>query len=227
MKEYKYIFFDFDGTIVNTTNGTRESALYALNYFGINENDNKDLGRIFCGPPLKESFSKYNLTDKQIEKAIMLYRDFQANNTIECNEIYDGIKEMLQELKENGKKCYIVTSKLEETAKKILRFFGIFDYFDLIVGATSDGCRNQKNEVIKYAIENIKKYNSENAIMIGDRPSDIKAGILNNMDTIGVLYGMDTKENLSDAGATYLINTPKEITEIVDRARKADVENNL
>ena len=63
--------------------------------------------------------------------------------------------------------------------------------------------------------------------MIGDRPSDIKAGILNNMDTIGVLYGMDTKENLSDAGATYLINTPKEIIEIVDRARKANVENNL
>lgn len=219
MKEYKYIFFDFDGTIVNTINGTRESALYALNYFGINENDNKELGRIFCGPPLKESFSKYNLTDNQVEKAIILYRDFQANNTIECNEIYDGIREMLHRLKEKGKKCYIVTAKLEETAKKILQFLEIFDYFDLIVGATSDGSRNKKVEIMKYAIENVKNYSSKNAIMIGDRPSDIKAGISNNMDTIGVLYGMDTKENLSNAGATYLVNTPKEIIEIVNNKK--------
>ncbi len=219
MKEYKYIFFDFDGTIVNTINGTRESALYALNYFGINENENKELGRIFCGPPLKESFSKYNLTDNQVEKAIILFRDFQANNTIECNEIYDGIREMLHRLKEKGKKCYIVTAKLEETAKKILQFLEIFDYFDLIVGATSDGSRNKKVEIMKYAIENVKNYSSKNAIMIGDRPSDIKAGISNNMDTIGVLYGMDTKENLSNAGATYLVNTPKEIIEIVNNKK--------
>lgn len=219
MKEYKYIFFDFDGTIVNTINGTRESASYALNYFGINENDNKELGRIFCGPPLKESFSKYNLTDNQVEKAIILYRDFQANNTIECNEIYDGIREMLHRLKEKGKKCYIVTAKLEETAKKILQFLEIFDYFDLIVGATSDGSRNKKVEIMKYAIENVKNYSSKNAIMIGDRPSDIKAGISNNMDTIGVLYVMDTKENLSNAGATYLVNTPKEIIEIVNNKK--------
>lgn len=219
MKEYKYIFFDFDGTIVNTINGTRESALYALNYFGINENENKELGRIFCGPPLKESFSKYNLTDNQVEKAIILYRDFQANNTIECNEIYDGIREMLHRLKEKGKKCYIVTAKLEETAKKILQFLEIFDYFDLIVGATSDGSRNKKVEIMKYAIENVKNYSSKNAIMIGDRPSDIKAGISNNMDTIGVLYGTDTKENLSNAGATYLVNTPKEIIEIVNNKK--------
>lgn len=55
--------------------------------------------------------------------------------------------------------------------------------------------------------------------MIGDRPSDIKAGISNNMDTIGVLYGMDTKENLSNADATYLVNTPKEIIEIVNNKK--------
>ena len=56
--KYKYIFFDFDGTLVNTINGTRDSALYALSKFGIDESNNKDLGNIFSGPPIKESFSK-------------------------------------------------------------------------------------------------------------------------------------------------------------------------
>lgn len=216
MKEYKYIFFDFDGTIVNTINGTRESALYSLKNFGIDESKNADLGRIFCGPPLKESFSKYNLSNEQIEQAIILYREFQANNTIECNEIYNGIKEMLQQLQKSNKKCYIVTAKLEETAKKILHFFEIDKYFDLIIGATADESRTKKTEVMKYAIENIKGYCSENSIMIGDRPSDIKAGISNDMDTIGVLYGMDTKDNLKKAGATYLVNNPKEIVNIIN-----------
>lgn len=215
MSNYEFIFFDFDGTIVNTINGTRESALYALKHFGIDESNNLDLGRIFCGPPLKESFSKYDLSDKQIEQAIILYRDFQANNTIECNDIYNGIIEMLQELKNRNKKCFIVTAKLEDTARKILEYFKIDIYFELIVGATADGTRTKKTEVMKFAIDSIKDYKSNKSIMIGDRSSDIKAGIANNMDTIGVLYGMDTKENLENAGAKYLVEDPIEIVDII------------
>ena len=144
MKQYNFIFFDFDGTLVNTINGTRESALYALKYFGIDESKNNNLGKMFCGPPLRETFSKYNLNDEQIEKAIQLYQKYQSENTIECNEIYDGI-----------------------------------------IGATSNGSRVTKKEIMKYAIDSIENFNVYNAIMIGDRVSDIKAGISNNMDTIG------------------------------------------
>ena len=59
MKNYEYIFWDFDGTLVNTVEGTRKSAEYALNHFGIIET-NQDLGKIFCGPPLKESFKRFD-----------------------------------------------------------------------------------------------------------------------------------------------------------------------
>ena len=51
--------------------------------------------------------------------------------------------------------------------------------------------------------------------MIGDRTSDIKAGIENDMDTIGVLYGMDTKELLENVGAMFLVNSPVEILNII------------
>lgn len=215
MKQYNIIFFDFDGTIVNTINGTRESALYALKYFGIDESKNNNLGKIFCGPPLRETFSKYNLNDEQIEKAIQLYRKYQSENTIECNEIYDGITEMLSTLKANGKKMYIVTAKLEDTAKKILKYFKLDTYFDEIIGATSNGSRVTKKEIMKYAMDSIENFNVYNAIMIGDRVSDIKAGISNNMDTIGVLYGIDNKQKLEEAQATFLVNTPYEILDVI------------
>lgn len=215
MKDYQFIFFDFDGTLVNTINGTRESAIYALKHFNISISDAEDIGNIFCGPPLKESFKKYNVNDEDIEEAIKLYRKYQSENTIECNEIYNGIQEMLDTLKKKGKKLIIVTAKLEQTAIKILKYLNIFKYFDIVVGATADSSRITKKEVIKYAINNIENIDLTKSIMIGDRTSDIKAGIENEMDTIGVLYGMDTKEVLENAGATFLVNSPIEILNII------------
>ena len=95
MKHYNYIFWDFDGTLVNTIRGTREAAAYALSKFGIEEH-NEDLGKIFCGPPLKESFKKFGLCDEQISKAISFYRQYQYENTIETNQVYSGINEVLE-----------------------------------------------------------------------------------------------------------------------------------
>lgn len=215
MKQYEYIFFDFDGTIVNTINGTRESALYALKHFGIDEEFNKELGKIFCGPPLKESFKKYNLNDNEVDEAIKLYRKFQSENTIECNELYDNIDEMLIELKEKNKKLVIVTAKLENTAKKILEYFKILEKFDFVVGATENGERTNKNDILKYAISLFKKINIDKCIMIGDRVSDIKAGQINNMDTIGVSYGMDEERTLKNANATYIAKSAKDILNIL------------
>ena len=72
--------------------GTREAATYTLSKFGIEEH-NQDLGKIFCGPPLKESFKKFGLCDEKISKAISFYRQYQSENTIETNEVYSGINE--------------------------------------------------------------------------------------------------------------------------------------
>ncbi len=213
MREYKFVFFDFDGTLVNTINGTRESALYALKHFNILVSDAENIGNIFCGPPLRESFEKYNVNDEDIEEAIKLYRKYQNENTIECNELYNGIEEMLGTLKKEGKKLIIVTAKLEQTAIKILKYLDIFKYFDMIVGATTDSSRITKKEIMKYAINNIENIDLKKSIMIGDRTSDIKAGIENDMDTIGVLYGMDTKE--LNVGAMFLVNSPVEILNII------------
>ncbi len=215
MKEYQFIFFDFDGTLVNTINGTRESAIYALNHFNISVSNTENIGNIFCGPPLRESFKKYNVKDENIEEAIKLYRKYQSENTIECNELYNGIEEMLSTLKKKGKKIIIVTAKLEQTAIRILKYLDIFKYFDIVVGATADSSRITKKEVMKYAINNIENIDLTKAIMIGDRTSDIKAGIENNMDTIGVLYGMDNKELLENAGAKFLVNRSIEILNII------------
>ncbi len=222
MKQYNYIFFDFDGTLVNTVEGTRRAAEYALKYFGIIE-PYMDLGKIFCGPPLKQSFEKFGLHDDQVNKAIELYRKYQSENTIEINTLYKGIDELLKKLKELNKTLVIVTAKYEETTIKILKRLGIYQYFDFVYGST--GSNQNKSDLLKEASNKVEGIKIEECIMIGDRSSDIIAGKYNNMDTIGVLYGMDDKYTLKDDEATFLAESPYEIFNIVVNDEKNFTKN--
>lgn len=209
---YKYIFFDFDGTLVNTVKGTAESAQYALNQLSIKTDNIENLGKIFCGPPLKESFSKFLTKENDIKSAIELYKKYQAENTIELSEIYDGIKELLERLKDKGKTLNVVTLKSKETTIKILEFLDIYQYFDNIIGMCNEFPNQNKKEMLKYAIKTI---DLNKAIMIGDRKSDIEAGNYCEIDTIAVLYGMDSFETLSTINPTFFAKNPNEIYEII------------
>lgn len=210
--DYEYIFFDFDGTLVNTVKGTAESAQYALNQLSINTNNIENLGKIFCGPPLKESFSKFLTDENDIESAIELYKKYQSENTIELSEMYDGIKEMLERLKNKGKSLNVVTLKSRDTTIKILEFLQIYQYFDNIIGMCNEFPNQNKKEMLKYAIKTI---DLNKAIMIGDRKSDIEAGNYCEINTIAVLYGMDSFETLSTVNPTFFAKAPKEIYEII------------
>lgn len=209
--DYKYIFFDFDGTLVNTVKGTEVSAKYVLEQLSINTEHIENLGRIFCGPPLKESFSKFLTDENDIKKAIELYKKYQAENTIELSEIYDGIKELLKNLKNQDKILGVVTLKSQETTLKILEFLNIRQYFDSIIGMCDEFPNQNKKEMLKYATEKIK---SDKAIMIGDRKSDIEAGNYCKIDTIAVLYGMDSFEMLSTVKPTFFAKDANEIYKI-------------
>ena len=215
MKEYEFIFFDFDGTLVDTTNGTMQSALYALKKFNIDASQEENIGKSFSGIILKDKFKEYGLNDNEANKAVEYYREYQSTSTITCNEIYPGIEEILSKLKEKNKKIIIVTGKLEETTKKILDYLNILKYFDLVVGATSDNSRVTKKEIMAYAISQYENLDFNKAIMIGDRPTDIKAGISYNMDTIGVLYGMGSKESFENLDVTYFIEKPIEMLDVI------------
>lgn len=209
---YEYIFFYFDGTLVNTVEGTAKSAQYALNQLSINTDNIENLGKIFCGPPLKESFSKFLTNEDDIKRAIELYKSYQAENTIELSKIYDGIKELLERLKDKGKSLNVVTLKSRETTIKILKFLGIDQYFDNIIGMCIKFPNQNKREMLKYVTQEI---DSNKAIMIGDRKSDIEAGNYCEIDTIAVLYGMDSFEILSTVNPTFLAKNTNEIYKII------------
>lgn len=208
---YKYVLFDLDGTLTNPEIGITNSVMYALEKFGISVEDRKEL-HPFIGPPLTYSFQTfYGLSKEDSELAVKYYRERFSVNGLYENEVYNGVEKMLEEVKASGKTLIIATSKPEEFALKILEHFDLLKYFDFVAGATMDGSRGEKADVIRYALEISGIEDKSQAIMIGDREYDILGAKEHGLDSMGVLFGFGDYEELSKAGANYIVENVADI----------------
>lgn len=205
MKQYKYLLFDLDGTITDSETGITRCVEYALNHFGIQVNDLRELTP-FIGPPLLDSFKDfYNFTDEQAIIATDKYRERYADKGILENELYPGIKELLADAQKNGRTVILATSKPEVFAKRILDHFGLSNYFSFVAGSGLDGSLHTKTDVINYILQSNKITDLESVVMIGDRKHDIIGAKNVGIDSIGILYGFGDYKELSEAGADHIV----------------------
>ncbi|MBO5293606.1 MAG: HAD family hydrolase [Lachnospiraceae bacterium] len=208
---YQNILFDLDGTLTDSALGITNSVKYALGKWNIKVEDRTSLYR-FIGPPLQESFMRfYGFSEEEGRQAVAYYREYFADRGIFENEVYPGVEELLRQLKKQGKKLILATSKPEEYAFRILRHFGLYDYFDFAAGALMNGERSRKSEVIQYAIRNADIRNLSETVMVGDREHDIFGAREAGIDSIGVLFGYGSHEELTGAGATYIARSVSDI----------------
>ena len=212
---YDYLLFDLDGTVIDSGLGVTNSVMYALKKWGIEVEDRKKL-YVFLGPPLVDSFSEhFGFSHEDSLKCVEYYREYYNEKGIFENIVYDGIVEVLVKAREMGKKTILATSKPEEYAKQILNHLGISKNFDFIAGATMDESRNEKAGVIRYALESLKINDMSKIVMIGDRKYDVIGAKEHGIETIGVLFGFGSEEELLLAGAKYIAPTPADILKFV------------
>ena len=184
--------------------GITKSVEYALNKFNISVKDRNDLIS-FIGPPLIDSFmKKYSFSKDKAIKAVGYYREYFSVTGIFENRVYEGVAEMLSNLKNQGYSLILATSKPEGFSKQILEHFGLSKYFDFVAGATMDEKRSHKDEVIKYAFDSIKFRDTDSACMVGDRCYDILGGKKFGIKTVGVLYGYGEKEELENCQPDFI-----------------------
>ena len=214
IRTFKALLFDLDGTLTDPFEGIANSIAYALRKFGIEVNVKHSL-TAFIGPPLVQSFCTFcGFTRNNALKAVEFYREYFAEKGLYENVVYDGIVPMLQMLKAHGKQLYVATSKPEVFAKRIIEHFGMAEYFVGVAGATMDTSRNEKADVIAYAL-NKYAVDAENALMIGDRKHDILGAKANGLHSMGVLYGYGSQQELRAAGADMLADAPLSIAEML------------
>lgn len=211
----KNVFFDLDGTITDSREGIINGFVYALEHFGLEVEDKKYLER-FIGPSLLETFiNEYGFDEDKANLAIEKYREYYSQKGLKESDLYDGIRELIKDLASNNINVILATAKPQVYSEQILENYGIKKYFKFVSGATLDGSRNEKADIIKYALNSIEGINIEECIMVGDRHYDIDGAKENNMKSIGVTYGFGTEKELKDAGANFIAHNADDLRSIL------------
>ena len=128
------------------------------------------------------------------------------------NKVYPGIREMLTRLKDAGLTLAVATSKPEPFAIQILEHFDLLSYFTLVGGADMEEIRVRKGDVIAYTLDRLGTTPEESkVIMVGDRKHDIIGAHENQLPCAAVLYGYGSREEFTENGEDYQIETVEEL----------------
>lgn len=218
MSKYKYILFDLDGTISKSAQGIRKSLEYAITKLG-KPLPNLDDYTLYIGPPLIDTFRNLCcLNDSDSEAGTEIYREFYNTKGKYYNELYDGTKEVLAHLNNNGIKVAVCSSKYEKFAEEIVEILNVSQYFDAVCGSTLDGSRKDKKDLIPYAVNalggNFEK-DRDNTVMIGDTYFDVRGATLCGVDFIGVEYGYGSLDAMKNEGAKVFVKAPLDLLDLL------------
>ena len=210
-KHYKYIIFDFDGTINNTSPGIYATFTEVLSHFGVDVS-NIDLSR-HIGPPLADSYA-HLVGSAQCEQAIKLHKEVYArNNALYNSFLYDGIVDVLEQLSKSGKYTLaIASSKYEPHAVESLAYHKIGKYFSCVYGQTDR--RGFKEEVLRQLIDD-NGWSRCECLMIGDTLHDVEGAHANGIDVVAVTYGFGKRDELAQAKPIAICNSPRDILNLL------------
>jgi len=212
------VLFDLDGTLVDTKDLIYASFRHTFQKYLPDHKLSEEELSSFLGPTLKESFARY-FKEEQIDEIIACYRAYNHKHHDEYVKGFDGAKETLQYLKENGYSVAVVSNKVEDTVKMGLRRFHLEEYVDVIVGAEDLEHPKPNPEGLLLACQKLY-HNHDDVIYVGDSLSDIQA--CKNMAAFSVAAAFDKEREqaLSDAKPCKIIHQLQEIIDIVKEDRE-------
>ncbi len=207
------IFLDLDGTLIDPKEGITLSIQHALREIGAEVPDQNDL--TWCiGPPLPTSFRVLLGERADVAEAMELYRARYLDVGMFEADVYDGIGEMLMDLRDTGLPLYVATSKPHAYANTIIEHFGIAHHVDGLFGSELDGTNADKTDLLAHALAETGA-DPFKSVMIGDRRFDIEGAQNNDICTLGVLWGYAEADELHLVEADALAGAPEEVGEIV------------
>ena len=208
----KNILFDLDGTLTDSGEGIINCAILALEHFGLPIPSREAL-RVIVGPPLDQSFIRFGVPADRTDEAIRVDRSRYTTIGKFENYPYPGIRETLEALQKAGHRLFVATSKPETMSVEILEKFELAQYFELICGATMDGSRSHKADVIAYLLGQVGSL--ENVVMVGDTKFDVLGAKEHGIATVGVAWGYGTQEEMLEAGAVAIAEKPEDLLQLV------------
>jgi len=210
------VLLDLDGTLTDPCDGITRSVTSALDGLGLPRLEERQL-RSFIGPPLQDQFASLGLDEGDVGRAVELYRERFRDHGLHENRVYEGVPEALGALAAVPLRLAVATSKPTPFAQRIVEHFGLDVHLDVVAGATLDGSRRTKADVIRFALTALAA-DPADAVMVGDRAQDVAGARTLGLPSIGVTWGYAEPGELEAAGADQVVGTPLELVNaLVDR----------
>lgn len=211
--KYQLAVFDLDGTILNTLEDLCDSVNHALRVSGFPERTLEEI-RIFVGNGIRKLIDRAvpeGTAVEQADKVFSVFKEYYGEHCADKTKPYEGIPELLRELKNKGMKLAVLSNKADYAVKILCdKYFpGIFD---AAYGAR-DGIEKKPSPSAVYGLLEELSVDKENAVYIGDSDVDIKTADNAGMDMMIVEWGFRDKRFLLQNGARNLVSSPAEIME--------------
>lgn len=207
------MIFDLDGTLTDSAGGIVASFRHALGEIGADVPDG-DLASLIVGPPMHVTLSGMGLGDRA-DEAFAAYRADYTARGWSINSVYDGIPDLLADLRAKGVRLAVATSKSEPMARRIVEHFGLDGHFEVVAGASVDGTRSSKADVVAHALAQLGPL-PDSVLMIGDRDHDVMGAAAHGIDTIVVSWGygsgdFDHPDAMQPAGRVSTVEDLREV----------------
>lgn len=201
------VVFDLDGTVVDTVDLIVESFRYATRtVLGVVLPDEVITAGV--GQPLLVQMER--LSAEHARELYDVYREYNHRRHDELIRGYEGIDDVLQSLREAGRRLGIVTSKSADTTAMAFRAVGLEEHFDAVVTASDTDSHKPSPVPLRLCLELLGSP-ADGAIYVGDSPVDIEAGAAAGMATAAVAWGVFGREALLAARPDYWLDTPGEL----------------
>lgn len=213
------LLVDLDGTITDSFAGIANSFRHALAAVGASEPGPEVVAGI-VGPPMLDTLNSLGLAPAVADEAMRAYRERYTEIGWRENSVYDGMADVLADLAASGRTMAIATSKNQTTARRILEHFGLADHFKYIAGASDDGSRRHKSDVIAHAIAELglpvdadTGHVTAPVVMIGDRSHDVHGAAAFGISALLVRWGYSLHGE--EQGAAWTVDSTAELRDVL------------
>lgn len=207
------LLFDLDGTITDSAPGIHASFAHAFAALGLPEPAPEFLTTV-VGPPLLDSMLAYGLSPRDAQRAVAAYRERYDVVGYRENTPFEGMAELLADLSTSGRTLAVATSKNETIANLVLDHFGLRGHFAVVAGASDDGARRTKAQVIARVRDVLESSTMTTPmIMIGDRAHDIAGAAVHGLPTVAVAWGYGGPGEVAEA--TWTVDTVPQLREVL------------
>ena len=214
VRKFNLIIFDLDGVIIDSARDLASAVQYSLKQVGSSDPGFPFIRRSIGGGARNILLQSLDADKKErVDEAMIIFRDYYESHCTNETVLYPGVSDVLN-FYSGHKHLALATFKIRAATQKILAELDVLKYFDIVV--TADDVQRPKPdpECIHQVLTNLQ-CSPEEAILVGDTPTDVNTAKNAGISSCAVFYGIGTRDDLFASKPDFVVENIVELTSIV------------